>query len=159
MLSARPVRGRFRTLRSAANAILIAILFAIPWIRVGGHPLVLFDVPARRFHVFGIGLPKTGTHSLAAIFGRYLYKNRGCNACHSLDGSKVVGPSWLGVFGKTEKTSAGEVTVDEAYITESILDPKAKIVEGFPPAMPVPNPPIDEVGIKSLILFIKEQKQ
>jgi cytochrome c oxidase accessory protein FixG len=54
MLSARPVRGRFRSLRSAANAILIAILFAIPWIRLDGQPLVLLDVPARHFHVFGL---------------------------------------------------------------------------------------------------------
>jgi cytochrome c oxidase accessory protein FixG len=54
VLSARPVEGRFRRLRWGANAILIAILFAVPWIRVGGEPLVLLDVPARRFHVFGL---------------------------------------------------------------------------------------------------------
>jgi len=54
MLSARPVRGRFRSLRSAANVILIAILFAIPWIRIDGQPLVLLDIPARQFHVFGL---------------------------------------------------------------------------------------------------------
>lgn len=54
MLSARPVRGRFRRLRSAANASLIAILFAIPWLRLDGQPLVLLDIPARQFHVFGL---------------------------------------------------------------------------------------------------------
>ena len=54
MLGARPVEGRFRRLRWGANAILIAILFAVPWIRVAGEPLVLLDVPARRFHVFGL---------------------------------------------------------------------------------------------------------
>jgi cytochrome c oxidase accessory protein FixG len=54
VLSARPVRGRFRRLRSLANAALIAILFAIPWLRVDGQPLVLLDVPARQFHVFGL---------------------------------------------------------------------------------------------------------
>ncbi len=54
MLSARPVRGPFRNLRSWANAVLIAILFAIPWIRIGGEPLVLLDVPARRFHIAGL---------------------------------------------------------------------------------------------------------
>lgn len=56
MLSARPVAGAFRRLRWGANAILIAILFGIPWIRVGGEPLVLLDVPGRRFHVFGLTL-------------------------------------------------------------------------------------------------------
>jgi len=54
VLSARPVRGRFRRLRSVANAALIAVLFAIPWLRVNGQPLVLLDIPARRFHVFGL---------------------------------------------------------------------------------------------------------
>jgi cytochrome c oxidase accessory protein FixG len=54
VLSARAVQGRFRTLRSAADALLVALLFAIPWIRVEGRPLVLLDVPARRFHVFGL---------------------------------------------------------------------------------------------------------
>jgi cytochrome c oxidase accessory protein FixG len=54
VLSARPARGRFRRLRSLANALLIAILFAIPWIRLDGQPLVLLDIPARQFHVFGL---------------------------------------------------------------------------------------------------------
>ena len=54
MRNARPVQGRYRDLRSAANAALIAILFAIPWIRVAGEPLLLFDIPARKFHVFGL---------------------------------------------------------------------------------------------------------
>jgi cytochrome c oxidase accessory protein FixG len=54
MLSARPVQGRFRTLRWGADALLIAILLAVPWIRIGGEPLVLLDVPARQFHVLGL---------------------------------------------------------------------------------------------------------
>jgi len=54
MLNARPVAGRWRNLRSAANLALIAILFGIPWIRIGGEPLVLLDIPARKFHVFGL---------------------------------------------------------------------------------------------------------
>jgi len=54
MLAARPVAGRFRRLRSAAYVALAAILFAIPWIRIAGEPLVLLDIPNRRFHVFGL---------------------------------------------------------------------------------------------------------
>lgn len=50
----RPVGGRFRRLRWAADGILIAILLVVPWIRVGGEPLVLLDVPGRKFHVFGL---------------------------------------------------------------------------------------------------------
>ncbi len=54
MLSARPVRGFFRRLRWWANWLLIAILFAIPWIHIQGEPLILLDIPARQFHVFGL---------------------------------------------------------------------------------------------------------
>ena len=54
MLSARPVDGRFRSLRSIVNAVLVAILFAVPWVRIDGEPLVLLDIAARRFHVAGL---------------------------------------------------------------------------------------------------------
>ena len=54
MWTARPVTGFFRRLRWAADAILIAILLLVPWIEIAGEPLVRFDVPARRFHVFGL---------------------------------------------------------------------------------------------------------
>lgn len=54
MLGVRSVDGRFRRLRTGAYAALIAILLAIPWISIGGEPLVLLDVPARKFHVFGL---------------------------------------------------------------------------------------------------------
>jgi len=54
MLDARPVEGTFRRLRWAADTVLIAILLAIPWVRLGGEPLVLLDIPGRKFHVFGL---------------------------------------------------------------------------------------------------------
>ncbi len=54
MLQARPVKGRWRTLRTWGYAILIAILLVVPWIRIGGEPLILLDIPARKFHVFGL---------------------------------------------------------------------------------------------------------
>ncbi|HVP30610.1 MAG TPA: cytochrome c oxidase accessory protein CcoG [Myxococcota bacterium] len=54
MFEARPVEGAFRRLRWAADGILIAILLVVPWIEIGGEPLVRLDVPARQFHVFGL---------------------------------------------------------------------------------------------------------
>lgn len=91
-------------------------------------------------------------------YGAQLYKAKGCNACHSLDGTRIVGPSWKGAWGRSSETDKGAVTIDEAYVTESILEPNAKIVTGFPPAMPKLTPPLDKVAIDSLILFMKEQK-
>ncbi|RIL04803.1 MAG: cytochrome c oxidase accessory protein CcoG [Proteobacteria bacterium] len=54
MLAARPVQGFFRSLRTRANWILIAILFVVPWVRIAGEPLILLDIPQRQFHVFGM---------------------------------------------------------------------------------------------------------
>lgn len=49
----KPVDGRFQKIRRWAGWILIAVLFALPWVRVGGLPSVLIDIPARRFVLFG----------------------------------------------------------------------------------------------------------
>ncbi len=88
--------------------------------------------------------------------GAALYKAKGCNACHSIDGTKIVGPTFKGLWGTTEKTSAGEVTVDLAYVSESILDPMAKITEGYPPAMPPQQ--LNELEIQSIALFMETLK-
>jgi len=69
--------------------------------------------------------------------GRQVAQDYGCLACHSLDGSRGVGPTWQGVWGTEEALADGStVTVDAAYIRESILQPQAKVTEGFQPIMP-----------------------
>ncbi len=88
--------------------------------------------------------------------GEALYKSKGCNTCHSTDGSKTVGPSFKGLWGKTEKTDKGDVTVDLAYLTESVLNPAARVVDGFPAAMPPQQ--LSEVEIKSLSLLLETLK-
>ena len=88
--------------------------------------------------------------------GRELYASKTCIACHSLDGTKGVGPSWQGVFGTAEKLTDGStVTVDDAYLRESITEPMLKIVEGFAPAMP--PLPLEPMELDALVAFIKAQ--
>ena len=88
--------------------------------------------------------------------GEQLYKARACVTCHTTDGSKLVGPSFKGLWGKTEATSAGNVVVDAAYVKESISNPTAKVVNGFPPAMPPQVLPAAEVD--SIILYLQTLK-
>lgn len=86
--------------------------------------------------------------------GERLAQTRGCLACHSTDGSPSVGPTWKGLFGKTESLADGTtVTVDEAYLKESILDPGARIVEGFPNVMPPFS--LSEEELAALIAYLK----
>ncbi len=69
--------------------------------------------------------------------GEQLYSEQGCSGCHSVDGSDNVGPSWQGIYNSEEELEDGStVTVDDAYIAESITDPGAKIVSGYQNIMP-----------------------
>ncbi|MGH8499404.1 MAG: cytochrome c oxidase subunit II, partial [Methylococcales bacterium] len=69
--------------------------------------------------------------------GRQIAEQQGCLGCHSTDGSPATGPTWKGLFGKQEKLADGSsISVDEVFIKESIVEPNAKIIEGFSPIMP-----------------------
>lgn len=67
--------------------------------------------------------------------GLQVIKKNACVACHSLDGSKVVGPSFKGLYGSTKSVETdGKIrtlTADDEYIKKSIYDPNADVVEGF----------------------------
>lgn len=68
--------------------------------------------------------------------GRQLVEQYGCSACHSQDGSTRLGPTWKGLYGRTEQFADGSsALVDEAYLKESILKPQARLVQGSPPVM------------------------
>jgi cytochrome c oxidase subunit 2 len=86
--------------------------------------------------------------------GAKLYRTQGCAQCHTLDGGPLVGPSWKDMWGRTEHITGGpDVKVDAAYVTESILNPNAKIVEGFKPAMPPFQ--LKPADINGLIAFMQ----
>ncbi len=70
-----------------------------------------------------------------AANGKKIMQNIGCFACHSIDGSKLVGPSFKNIWGETQTVVTGgdkrEITVDEEYVRRSIYDPNADVVDGF----------------------------
>jgi mono/diheme cytochrome c family protein len=77
-----------------------------------------------------------------------------CFSCHSIDGSTIVGPTWQGLYGHEVTLDDGStVTADDEYLHESIVDPNAKIVEGFPAAMPELG--LDDDQIADVIAYIK----
>jgi cytochrome c oxidase subunit 2 len=88
--------------------------------------------------------------------GRLMWEAKGCNSCHSLDGTKGQGPSWKGIYGKRHKMTDGkEYDVDENYIRESILNPQAKIVEGFQGIMPTFQGLLRPRELDGIVAYIK----
>jgi cytochrome c oxidase subunit 2 len=90
--------------------------------------------------------------------GKQLAELNGCIGCHTTDGNRSVGPTWLGLFGKEEVLADGAtVVVDEAYLLKSILDPNNQIVEGFfPDLMPtIYENTFSQAEIDDLIAYIR----
>lgn len=91
--------------------------------------------------------------------GKELLEKHGCLGCHSLDGTPKVGPTLKGIWGRsvtvvtdgTERT----VTVDEAYLRRSLLEPNADVVKGFPPVMPAFSGKLTDAEIAAIIGFLR----
>ncbi len=92
--------------------------------------------------------------------GPELLKEKRCLGCHSLDGSKKIGPTLKGVFGRqgTLEIDGKEhgYTVDEAYIRRAVREPKGEVVKGFRPIMPAIEMTDEELD--AIVEFLKENK-
>src|SRR5262249_16841518 len=80
----------------------------------------------------------------------------GCLKCHSIDGSPPIGPAWLDLYLRREPLEGGgTIVADEPYITESMMDPRAKIVRGFNPVMPTFKGRVSGPEAAAIVEFIK----
>jgi cytochrome c oxidase subunit 2 len=96
----------------------------------------------------------SGEGSLASA-GEKLFQDLACNTCHRGD-AQGRGPVLTGLFGKTQTLQGGEtITVDEAYVRESILNPAARITAGFQPIMPAFQGLVTEEQLLELIEYVK----
>lgn len=88
--------------------------------------------------------------------GEKLYNKLGCVACHSVDGSIKLAPSFKGIYGKTEEFSDGtSAKIDDDYIRNKILKPQQHLAKGYPAIMPSFQGRVDERGLSGLIAYIK----
>lgn len=93
----------------------------------------------------------------AAVTGRKLFEQLGCDRCHK-PAAGTLGPSLRGLLGRRiELESGGSLVADEAYIRESILNPKAKVVAGYKPSMPTFQGLISEEGLHQIMAYLKSQ--
>ena len=88
--------------------------------------------------------------------GQEIVQSFACTSCHSLGPGVLTGPSWPNLFGKTETLDDGtEVLVDGPYILESILDPSAKVVQGFFDGVMPTYPTLTDEDIEDIIAFMQ----
>lgn len=96
--------------------------------------------------------------------GRYLYQADGCSGCHSLDATRMTGPSWKGLAGsQVTLSNRRTLTADDAYLTKHIIEPDASTVAGYPgevmaeaiEALDLKTKPAD---VRALVAFIDSLK-
>lgn len=96
-----------------------------------------------------------GTMSPAAA-GKQLLQIKGCNQCHTVDGSPLIGPTFKDLYNHEVILSTGDkTTADDNYIRESILNPGAKIVAGYDNVMPSFAGRIKDDEVNAIVWYLK----
>lgn len=89
----------------------------------------------------------------AAVAGRDVIRSKGCAACHGSNGDGGVGPSLVGLFrAEVLLQDHDPVIADREYLVESIVDPGAKLVEGY--NLPMPRTELSDTEIDAVIAYI-----
>lgn len=92
--------------------------------------------------------------------GYELLENNGCLGCHSLDGSKLIGPSFKGIAGREAVIDRNgkeeKIKIDRDYLLRAIKQPKADLVKGYPPIMPAGDYLEDE-EIEAMVEHLLQQ--
>jgi cytochrome c oxidase subunit 2 len=88
--------------------------------------------------------------------GQEVAAQQGCLRCHTLDGSPHIGPTWAGLYGaKIALEGGGEAVADDAYLTESMMDPLARRHAGFQTVMPSYLGRLRPAEVAALLALIK----
>ena len=96
-----------------------------------------------------------GASGSPAQEGEKLFQSLACVTCHRAD-SGARGPRLDGLFGRPVRLTGGETVIADAdYIRESILNPTAKVVDGYQPIMPTFQGLVSEEGVMQLVAYIQ----
>jgi len=98
------------------------------------------------------------TSGTLAEAGQKLFTDLSCVTCH-MENAQGRGPVLKGLYGKQVLLANGQtVTMDDAYIRESVLNPQAKVVAGFQPIMPTFQGLVTEEQLLQIIAYVKSLK-
>ncbi|GIX06179.1 MAG: hypothetical protein KatS3mg115_0582 [Candidatus Poribacteria bacterium] len=148
----------------ALGLVIVGASLACPWgssVRgnggffmqrmMSGHGMM--HAPMMRSPAPAPGSSEREDSSPLSAQGAQLFSTLGCSSCHLPGG---VGPSLEGLYGSRVRLSDGSVVLaDEAYLRESILNPGAKIVWGYPASMPSYQGLIGEAELQALVAYLR----
>jgi cytochrome c oxidase subunit II len=147
------VPGRYTTVWFEATQIGTFHLFCTQYCGTK-HSAMIGEVTTMAPQEYDRWLAQGGEGSLAAG-GEKLFQSMGCNTCHRGD-SGARGPNLAGIYNTQVNLNDGHTVVaDDAYLRESILQPAAKIAQGFQPIMPTFQGQLSEENLIQLIEYIK----
>jgi cytochrome c oxidase subunit II len=88
--------------------------------------------------------------------GRRIAAEQGCLKCHTVDGTRHIGPTFAELYGKNEKLRDGKAVVaDEGYLTKSMMDPAADLVAGYQNVMPTFQGRLSPPEVAAIVEYIK----
>ncbi|MBW6489883.1 MAG: cytochrome c oxidase subunit II [Lentimicrobium sp.] len=124
-------------------------------------------LPQPEFDVWYARMADTTLQKEAAkipgVRGRQIVQTNGCLACHSADGSKLIGPTFKGIYGHTVVVNTDgrerEIVVDDEYITRSIYEPDSDVVKGYTKGMMISyKQQLNDADIAEIIEYLKTLK-
>jgi cytochrome c oxidase subunit II len=152
------VPGRYTTLWFNADTVGTYHLFCSQYCGAE-HSRMVGRVIVMEPTQYELWLGGANTGAPASIpAGEELFVSKSCNTCHRPE-TAARAPMLWGLFGKNVLLRDGQTTTaDETYIRESILNPAAKIVDGYQPIMPTYRGQLSEEEIIQLIRYIQSLK-
>ena len=152
MLPGRSTVVWFEATHAGPHDILCTEYCGLEHSRMRGRVIAL---PAEDWARWADSHAAPAPHDLATIGARVAIE-RGCLRCHTVDGTPHLGPTWAQLYGSTiELATGGRVRVDEAYLTESMMDPARKLRAGYAPIMPTYKGLIQAVDVAALVEYIR----
>jgi cytochrome c oxidase subunit 2 len=119
-----------------------------------GHSVMGGEIVVMTPEDFQTWLGEGGVGS-TEVEGEQLFQQQGCIACHS-GAPGAPGPELAGVFGAPVELADGRTVVrDENYLRESILNPSAKVVQGYQPIMPSYEGRLTDEQVFALVTYIR----
>ena len=127
---------------------------------MGANVKVLAKADFDKWYTDTTAVKSSAASSVPGAEGLNILRQQGCNACHSTDGTKIVGPSYLGLWGKQIVVERGgqelTVTVDSGYIRKSIYEPNYEIAKGYQKNLMQPyDKTVTDKDISKIIEYLK----